>query len=162
MDESIRDPAELFEPGCKEPPHMADAYRYWLDSREGGTVPHRRHLDPTRMPVSILRWVAVLEPLDEGEDFLIRLVGSGVAGALQTNVTNLRASALQKVDIPAERLRWSVRNQRPYLTTYALTWVYGRDFIDYNAIVLPFAEEDDVVSRLLLVFSFDFSSSKQQ
>ena len=162
MDETIQDPAVLLQEEATTPPHLAEAYRFWLDAKAEEALPHRRFIDPTCMPVSILRWVAVLEPIEEDQDFLIRLVGSGVSAALKTNVTNVRASTLQRVEVPVERLRWSVRNKQPYVTHHPLTWVKDRDFIDYNVLVLPFANGGGEVARLLLVFSFDFSTSTQQ
>ena len=162
MDESIRDPAILLRPDNGLPPHMADAYRYWLNAREDGAVPHRRMLDPTLIPVSALRWVGILEPVDGGRDYLVRLTGSGVANTVQADLTNARVSEMPGIEAPVERLRWATENRKPYLTSHPLTWAVDREFIDYNVLVLPFADGTGAVARLLMVFSFDFLSSGQQ
>ena len=154
----MRDPAEVFAAKNDLPSHMVEAYEFWCREHRDGALPHVASIDPVNMPVSSLRWLGILEPLDGARDFLIRLAATGVVDAIKVDLTNVLVSKLRDAEDPTERLRWSVRNGKAYISRDPLTWVTGREFIDYHALVLPFAGDDGAVARLMMVFSFDFAS----
>ena len=159
MDTSMRDPAAVFAEDNALPPYMAEAYEFWLHRHTGAVLPHYACLDPVHMPTSILRWLGILEPIDQGRDFLIRLAGTSLVDVFKTDLTNTLVSTLPDSDEGKERLRWCVANRKPYVSNQSLTWVSGRDHIDYHALALPFVDDDGQVVRVMMVFAFGFSSA---
>ncbi len=154
----MRDPAEVLAVENGLPGHVVAMYDFWRREHRNDAVPHIRSIDPVRMPVSALPWLGILQPLNDAEDFLIRLSATGVVEAIKADLTNMRVSELRNAEEPTERLRWSVRTGRPYMSRDPLTWVTGRNFIQYRVLVLPFSADDGAIARLMMVFSFDFSS----
>ena len=59
-----------------EDPKLALLLAWWRQERDGRVLPPLQSVDPTRIPVSALPHVAVMDPPDTENRILVRLTGS--------------------------------------------------------------------------------------
>ncbi len=65
---------------------------YWASLRQGRRAPRRRDVDPTEIPSGLLPWIVLADR--EGDDFRIRLAGTGQYSLIGRDVTGRTLSAL--------------------------------------------------------------------
>lgn len=65
---------------------------YWASLRRGRPAPRRRDIDPTEIPTGLLPWIVLADR--EGEDFRIRLTGTGQYGLMGQDLTGRAVAAL--------------------------------------------------------------------
>jgi len=70
-----------------EEPKLADLLDWWDRERAGHTVPPLSSVDPTRIPVSVLPHVAVMDPPDADSRIHVRLTGSQLDLEIGLNIT---------------------------------------------------------------------------
>jgi len=70
-----------------EEPKLAGLLDWWRQEREGRVLPPVASVDPTRIPVSSLPHVAVMDPPNSENRILVRLTGSQLDLEIGINVT---------------------------------------------------------------------------
>ena len=73
---------------------MAQMYRLWDDARGDAAMPARKDMDPFKLP-GLMPNMYLLEVLDHGEDFLIRVVGSNLAQIYDADYTGRKISEME-------------------------------------------------------------------
>lgn len=126
------------------------AYDYWLEVRGDLSLPLIESLDPLRIPKRILANFTVVEVLDPGPRFLVRLTGSAVRDAAGEDYTGRMVDRIPGAEAVVERFTWCVRNRAPYSARAPLAWS-SNDFRDYEALVLPFVDAEGRVAKLASV-----------
>jgi len=126
------------------------AYDYWLGVRGEQELPLIDSLDPLRIPKRILANFTVVEVLDPGPRFLVRLTGSAVRDAAGQDYTGRMVERIPRAEAVVERFTWCVRNQAPYSARAPMAWS-SNDFRDYEALVLPFMDARGRVAKLASV-----------
>lgn len=141
-------------PGRLSDVHQRAVYDYWQRARGGADLPPVSAIDPTRLPISSLPYIVVIERNSENGRYRSRLTGTRVSEATAVDFTG---RYIDEVDGTAEaraRFDWAVANRRPYWVSARLVFS-PRSYKRYNLVCLPFGDPGQPVTRLLFVFAFD-------
>lgn len=125
-------------------------YEYWTLKRGNAPFPSTSALDPLEIPKQVLVNFTVIEVLDPGPRFLVRLTGSKVREAAGQDYTGQMVDQMPGAEEVVERFTWCVRHRKPYCARSRLSWS-ANDFRIYEALVLPFGGPDGRVSKLASV-----------
>jgi hypothetical protein len=129
-------------------------YDYWLKKRSGGALPARRDIDPVDV-YDCLSMLMILDVVDDGRDFRIRLAGSEVEDAHDRPLKGVMVSDMgQGPEMTAllDRFRFVVTSREPDFRSSTLALV-GRAFIEFDRVALPLAEDGKTVSHLLCCYA---------
>lgn len=131
-------------------------YAYWQCLRGARRFPARDEIRP-RDIASILRHMVLTRVLDDGGDFLLKIVGDEVARAYRAPLINRRFSEIA-LDLPNTTARWSKLYRQVAETgePLAVRVVVGQEapeinFTQAETICLPFGPADDCVDHLVTV-----------
>jgi hypothetical protein len=116
---------------------------YWQGKRRGEGIPHRDDIVAAEV-VPYLPNLVIAEPVDDGRDWLYRLVGTAVVSLGDQDNTGKRVTEAFAPDIAAafiadygrgaaSREPWVVQGNVP---------VPGRDFLRFEAVGLPILARD--------------------
>lgn len=136
------------------PEYLIETMAYWESACGGNPVPHVSAIDPTALPLEALRWLAVFEVLPNRKDFKVRLAGTGITGLTGREFTGMLVSKIPGSERGLERMIRCVDERRPYYSGDPLEWSIGQEYINYSVLCLPFRDDTDAISRLLMVFKF--------
>ncbi len=137
------------------PAYFADCLAYWEEARNGGQMPAVSAIDPTKLPVRSLKWLAVFDVVDDGADFRVRLWGSGVAELTGGDCKGRLCSEVEGAKRAMERMGLCCRTGTPYVSGDPLSWSVGKEFVNYSVLMLPFGDGTDTATRLVSVLAFD-------
>jgi len=129
-------------------------YEYWLKKCSGGALPARRDIDPVDV-YDCLSMLMILDVVDGGRDFRIRLAGSEVEDAHDRPLKGVMVSDMgQGAEMKAllERFQSVVRTREPDFRSASLAMV-GRAFIEFDRVALPLAEDGETVTHLLCCYA---------
>lgn len=127
-------------------------YDYWLKKSGDGVLPARRDIDPVDV-YDCLSMLMILEVVDGGRDFRIRLAGSEVEEAHDRPLKGLMVGELGAQMTPTlERFQSVVKTREPDFRSSSLAAV-GRSFIEFDRIALPLAEDGKTVTHLLCCYA---------
>lgn len=136
-------------------PKIGKIYRYWLDKCAAGHLPARRDIDPVDLS-DCLSVLMILETVDGGDDFRIRLAGSQVEEAHGRSLKGCLISELvphgDELTVIMARLRAIVATQKPDFRSGSLAAI-GRGYIAFERVALPLAEDGLRVSHLLCCYA---------
>ncbi|UEM07878.1 PAS domain-containing protein (plasmid) [Skermanella rosea] len=121
-------------------PFVAGLLDFWQSKCLPGEVPRRAEFDAfTLRPW--LGWLAIYEELDGGDDFLVRLDGTGIVTLTGHEWTGRRMSDLDpRIAAPVtEVLRRAVRERRPVADRLYSPAV--KDFLAFHRVTLPVRED---------------------
>jgi hypothetical protein len=133
--------------------YMRALYDYWCQARGDVTLPPLAALDPLRLPVAALPYLAVLEVEPSPLRFRSRLTGTRVVEALGVDHTGLYMDEIPGTTEQLQRMAWCVRTRRPYLVDATITFA-PHDYKRYQTLALPFSDASLEVRRILFVFAF--------
>ncbi|MBU0726511.1 MAG: PAS domain-containing protein [Alphaproteobacteria bacterium] len=129
-----------------ESPLLQQLYTLWLDKRRGNLLPARADFDPMEMR-DCLGSLFIVETVPDIDDFRYRLIGIDITRASQRDSTGKLISEVFG-DIGLALYR-KVRDERLPIRVYGpLDWL-GRDFIGYETIILPLADDGREVNRFI-------------
>ena len=133
---------------------LAAVLDYWNRQSREGTPPRPRDIDPVFLPPATLPHVTLLDVLEGGEAFRIRLVGTANVAAAGRDFTGERLEAAMSGDLLAAtlaRYRAAVVHRRPVLghTEYAMP---DGSHIRNLLLTLPLSSDGRDVDRLLGIF----------
>jgi hypothetical protein len=127
-------------------------YDYWLKKSGDGVLPARRDIDPVDV-YDCLSTLMILEVVDGGRDFRIRLAGSQVEEAHDRPLKGLMVGELGAEMKPTlERFQAVVQTREPDFRSSSLAAV-GRSFIEFDRVALPLAEDGKTVTHLLCCYT---------
>ena len=134
-------------------PKIRKTYEYWLSKCRGDVLPARGDIDPVEI-YDCLSALMILEVIDGGRDFRIRLAGSQVEEAHDRALKGLLVGEMgEGAELAAmlERFRAIVATRLPDFRSASLSMV-GRAFIEFDRVALPLAEDGQTVSHLLCCY----------
>ncbi len=136
-------------------PKLGPVYDYWrLKCRESG-LPRPGDIDPAHIPPGILPYLTLLDVIDGGTTFRVRLVGTASAAASGGDHTGKYLEETMPGEVLAAalaRYRAAIAHRRPVLT-YADYDMLGGERVRNRMMVFPLSSDGAVVDRLLGVFS---------
>ncbi len=134
---------------------LAAVFDYWCARAGEGRLPRPRDIDPTELPPAVLPFITLLDVIDGGATFRIRLVGTGNVAAAGRDFTGRDIAESMPGDVlvaALERYRAAIAHRRPVLGVTEHTMRDGST-VKNLLIVLPLASDGHAVDRILGVFS---------
>jgi hypothetical protein len=134
---------------------LAPVYAYWRTLCGENDVPAFDRLDPVDFPIAVLPYLTLLDVIDGGQSFRVRLVGTGTTAAVGRNATgdHLDANVTGEISLAAlKRYRAVIEARRPVLDIVDYEMPDGTGFKN-RLLTLPFSREGDLIDRLLGVYS---------
>jgi hypothetical protein len=128
-------------------------FDYWCEARGTASMPPVDAIDPTRLPVSCLPYLSLLEVEQAPLRLRSRLTGTALIEHWGVNQAGQYLDEIPGTSVQLARLEYCVRAQRPTLSNSRVTFA-PNDHKIYQSLVLPFGDPDYGVQRLLGVFSF--------
>jgi hypothetical protein len=135
---------------CVESPLLVALYDAWQEMRGSRPFPSRRDIDPIRLKFILGRLILV-DVIDDGADFRVRLHGSDLANRVGFDMTGQLLSAHPQSDYRkavAERFQNVIADRLPH--HYRHDRVLGGRRHRYDALVLPLSEDGDNINMLLV------------
>jgi len=134
---------------------LAAVYRYWCKLCGENDVPALDQLDPVNLPAAVLPYLTLLDMLDGGHSFRVRLVGTGTSVAVGRNATGDHLDSTVTGDISAaalRRYRTVLEAGRPVLDVVHYKVPDEASFTN-RLLTLLFSTKRDAIDRLLGVYS---------
>ena len=135
-------------------PTLVAIVDYWQSQCREGAPPRPRDIDPILLPPAVLPYVTLLDVIDGGAAFNIRLVGSANASAAGRDFTGKPLDVAMSGDLLAatlERYRAAVTSRRPVLG-YAEYAMRDGSSIRNLLMTFPLSSDGVAVDRLFSVF----------
>ncbi len=129
---------------------------YWSKLRNGSSCPHYKQIDAVDLK-PVLGYVALIEPVRNGEDFRIRVYGSSIATRTGYDLTGWLISAL-----PVDPFQSSfmlaghsavARRLEPLLSIH--TAPRSSTVQRWRRLLLPFVNDDGALARCVVINSPD-------
>jgi hypothetical protein len=126
---------------------------YWERKRQGRLAPRRADLDPAEIP-SHLPYFYIVDVVDDGADFLVRLAGTQIAASLPRDPTGKLLSEILR-DVPdaledaLQLLRTVLEEKRPGYSRGEVFWLRERSYRWFAAVRLPLSEDGATVNRIM-------------
>jgi hypothetical protein len=140
-------------------PRLKRLYDYWCRLRRGRPFPERREIDPLDFSY-LLGHVMLVDVLREPLRFRVRLHGTELAEQARYELTNKMLDELPISDwrdYVLERCRGLVESRQP--TRIARARELGRKLLSYEAVWLPFSNDQKQVDMLMCGVIYDRESS---
>jgi hypothetical protein len=136
-------------------PRLAVVYEYWCTLTGDHDVPAFGRLDPVDLSPAVLPYVTLLDVIDGGRLFRVRLVGTGTTDAFGREATGTdldEAAAGHILTAALERYRTVLAHRRPVLDIVEYTVSQGPTFKTRH-LTVPFSTKAPLIDRLLGVYS---------
>ncbi len=134
---------------------LAPIFDYWHKTARDGVLPRPRDIDPVTLPPFVLPYLTLLDVVDGGRTFRIRLVGTASASAVGRDFTGQELEAAMSGDVlvaTLDRYRAAIAHRRPILAFAEYAMPDGST-VKNTIMTLPLSSDGQVVDRLLGVFS---------
>ncbi|WPZ36279.1 PAS domain-containing protein [Thalassobaculum sp. OXR-137] len=143
----------LEDPTLLRDRHQRAMFEYWLAARDGADLPLPSRIDPVELPRGCLPYIMVKEHEPGTGRYRTRLTGTAFRDASGFDGTNLYSDEILGNAGTLERFNWAVANRQPYWYQGPLSFSVF-DYKKFSALVLPFADPGQPVTRLVAVFDF--------
>lgn len=146
-------PDEAVQARALADPKIRKVFDYWSGKCRDDVLPGRRDIDPVDI-YDCLGWLMILDVVDGGADFRIRLAGSQVQEAHDRALKGVMVGEMGEGDelkALLARLRKVVDTRAPDFRSASLSMV-GRAFIEFDRVALPLAEDGRTVTHLLCCY----------
>lgn len=148
----------IWDPDMKvEAPLLLRLYSLWQEKCRGDLLPARADFDPLEMR-DCLGSVFLAEALPEDDDFRYTLVGSEITRAVKRDSTGKRVSEV--FGAAGLALYRKVRDERRPIRVHGPVDWLGRDYIGYETVVLPLADDGRQVNRFIGGMIFRLASEQ--
>ena len=160
--ERLRKVGSEIDPAHIAQPTLAFLRDYWESKRRGGLLPARRDIDPMEMK-DHLGWIMLVDVLPDMVDFRYRLIGTLVAQYFLRDCTGKTVTeSFSRVGPAAVKAihacyRNVARDRVPLRLFGSAGWL-GKEFLDFDNILLPLAQDGVTVNMILGAFTFDARS----
>lgn len=133
-------------------------FAYWRSKAPEGRLPGRRDIDPLDVP-DLLPWLTLVDVVWEQERLRLRcrLVGTEVVARFGRDITGLYAEQAYPEDYLAQALETYgaiIETRRPQLSRHQIP-IEGREYAEYDRLILPLAADGDTVDMFVIFFAFD-------
>jgi hypothetical protein len=146
------------DPAHLEHPVLAHLKSYWASKRGSRAMPSRAEIKPAEMKEH-LGWVVLLDVLPGYADFRYRMIGSRVSEQLLGGFTGkLISEAFAEygqtvVNAVLAVHRKASRDCIP-VRSFGSASALGREFLDYDALILPLSDDGIHANMILNTFTF--------
>lgn len=133
---------------------LAAVYGYWCKLCGENDLPGANQFDPVELPAAILPYLTLLDVIDGGRSFRVRLVGTGTTVAVGRNATGDHLNTTMTGDVVAgaiTRYRRVLEARRPVLDVVRYETPEGS--FTNRLLTLPLSAETGAIDRLLGVYS---------
>jgi hypothetical protein len=127
-----------------------EVFAYWASLRDGAQLPGRRHLDPGGIK-RLLPTISLIDVLQGGSDYRVRLAGTGLYGVYGREITGKRLGEVYNTaaaDYWRAELGQVVRERRPAVGAHNLGW-RGASHLSILWLRLPLASNGAEVDMIL-------------
>ncbi|MFN4282870.1 MAG: PAS domain-containing protein [Alphaproteobacteria bacterium] len=148
------DPNAAVQARALADPRIRKVFDYWSGKCRDDVLPSRRDIDPVDIH-DCLSWLMILDVVDGGADFRIRLAGSQVEEAHDRALKGVMIGAMgegEELAALLARFRKVVATRAPDFRSASLSMV-GRAFIEFDRVALPLAEDGRTVTHLLCCYA---------
>jgi len=130
-------------------------YEYWLQRKGGRGFPSRRDIDPGEIRY-VLGWVMLIDALRDPVRFRVRLHGTGMAAEAHYDLTG---KFIDELPHPEYR-EYAIGQCKRLIASGEPLLVHHNRMLDlrsrnYEALWLPFSEDDCTVTTLLCALIYD-------
>jgi hypothetical protein len=135
-------------------PRLGPVYEYWR-LLAGDDIPAFSQFDPARLPAATLGYLTLLDVIDGGGTFCVRLVGTVTMNAVGSNVTGTNLATIGAGEIlkaALVRYRAVLMHRRPVADIVEYAMPCGSSF-KTRLLTLPFSADGLLINRLLGVYS---------
>ena len=132
---------------------LEPVFEHWQQNRGGRCMPRRRSFDPSAFPPTLLPVIVVAEPL--AGRLKLRLVGTEVVARLGYEPTGKfvdEAFPGEYGSVFHELGTYVVHGKRPVLAD--VSYVFDEDRWQHRQLLLPFSDDDSVVSHVMGLSAF--------
>lgn len=139
-------------------PVTRKALRYWHGRCGEYSIPRRRDIDPSDLK-SILPNMCMLAVVDEGRDYMFRLLGTRMREFLSDDYTGKLLSEVEALQ-PAEKLLENFSTCREMARPILANTPYvgpKKEIAELEDVILPLSENGGGVDRLMIVVDFRFN-----
>lgn len=140
-----------------EAPLLLRLYTLWQEKCRGDLLPARADFDPLEMR-DCLGSVFLAEVLPEEDDFRYTLVGSDITRVVQRDSTGKRIGEV--FGAAGLTLYRKVRDERRPMRVHGPVDWLGRDYIGYETVILPLADDGRQVNRFIGGMVFRLASEQ--
>ena len=136
-------------------PKLGPIFEYWRGKCRDSGLPQPSDIDPAGIPPSILPYLTLLDVIDGGRTFRVRLVGTASAAAVGGDYTGRYLDETMSGDVleaALDRYRAATVQRRPVLG-HADYVMVGGDRVRNLLMTLPLSTDGAIVDRLLGVYS---------
>lgn len=151
---------DAFAATVQRPQHKK-LLEYWRSKAPPGRLPTRQSIDPLDLP-ELLPWMILYDVAweDTTPRFRFRLVGTGNVQRYGRDATGLWFEEAYEGDILASQLAVFTEvaaSAKPSLMRNRLP-IEGREFVEYDRLILPLASDGQTVDMLMALMIFDEAS----
>jgi hypothetical protein len=157
--EKLKNVGSEIDPAEYAQPTLAFLRHYWASKRRGALLPGRSDIDPFEMTAH-LGWILLVDVLPGMVDFRYRLIGTRVSQYFLRDCTGKTITEsfgpCGPVAIKAilACYRKVARDRVPLRMFGSAGWL-GKEFLDFDNILLPLARDGVTVDMILGAFTFD-------
>ena len=137
-------------------PKLGPALDYWRTKCAGSTLPRPADIDPAGFPRAVLPYLTLLDVVEGGKTFRVRLVGTASSAAVGDNYTGRYLDETMSGEVLAAalaRYRAAIEHRRPVLAYAEYKMTLSGDQVRNLLMTLPLSSDGTVVDRLLGVYS---------
>lgn len=143
-------------------PTLSFLRAYWDEKRGTRTMPSRSDIRPSEMKEH-LGYILLLDVLDGGEDFRFRTVGARVSDyflmdGIGKTVSEGFAAYGEAAVAAVLATHRKVAREGVALRAHGGAGLFGRAFLDFDALYLPLSADGQTVNMILSGFTFDMSA----
>lgn len=136
---------ELSEPRTTGPRSL---YELWLSKRGDAEMPKKTQFGPAEM-IRYVSWTYMLDILDEGKDFRVRLYGTELADMVGKDYTGVLLSETpDEINWKGEIYQLAYRRRSPIFYVFNLA-PFGREYIWSENAIFPLADDDGKLAFFL-------------
>ncbi len=132
-------------------PILTQAMTYWLEIKGDARFPQRADLVPEKF-VSLWPYVLMVDVLDSGDDYFLRLFGQNLVDAYGEQ-TGRRSSEANVPELVRQRSKllfdFCVAHAAPTYAYWPESGAKGRSFVDVEALCLPLSSDGRSLDRLM-------------
>ena len=135
------------------------AYKFWLDARGADMVPLVPAIDPLKLPKNLLPDLSIISVEEGPKRFWVRLVGTRIVRAIDLDLTNTWGDDVPGGEEVRQGFERCIESRMPYYSEGPTIWSTN-DYKTYHSLLLPFADAQGTIKRLLTYLQFHERSLK--
>lgn len=125
----------------------------WMQWKGDSQMPSTEHCEAMNLPYEIIPYMAIGEVRHDPFAIYTRLAGTAMEAAAGWTYQGSSVAGKDGTEGAYKRFKTCVETGEPYFFEGPLTWS-PLDYKDYSSLVLPFADKDGNVVRVMMIYEF--------